>query len=336
MRIPVSGVLICCLFGLGCSKVEDLQPQSDFEKSTDSLPAIKFDLDSTGSKVVQFDSIAQGGNFSISLTGFKHCKLKIQNQGKTILVEAQGKNWKKDSSNYTICKNNHCRDGVIFLTNKQYYKDSVIIKPVDSCVILPFRHQHSENFGDQAFISDFLLPPGVNATINTVSVLNFYGYKYSDNLIYYEAKKVGATQKWGFDTISYTLNGSDGKCYKGKIGILIGDTCEASARDDNFIVTNGYREFLEDEFAANDKDCNGNISLAFTTRSTPAFATATVQNTASGFGSLDEGTVNQTSIKRLFKYTRTNPSATKDIFPYYFKNLNSGRVTKAWVYLQLN
>jgi len=336
MRILVSGVFMCCLFSSGCKKdVEDLQPQSDFEKSKDALPTFNFDLDSTGSKVLQFDSIAQGGNFNISLNGFKHCKLKIQNQGKTLLVEATGKNWKKDSSDYTICKNGTCRDGKIRITNQQYINPGEEPNPVDSCTYLSISSRYYEGLENQDdFISDNLFPVGITGTLNSISSLNYSATRYNDNTILYNTNTGSIPDKWGFDTIYYSIEGVNKRCYKGKIAITIGNTCEISAKDDYFTVTNGFRSFPEAELALNDSSCFPG-SLAFTTRSTKNFGPGgTVKNTDSG--SLDEGTENQTSIKREFKYTRTIPNATKDKFPYYLKNLITGRVTKAWVYLTLN
>ncbi len=335
MRILVSGVLMCCLFAVGCKKVEDLQPQSDFEKSKDTLPTFNFDLDSTGSKVLQFDSIAQGGNFNISLTGFKHCKLKIQNQGKTLLVEATGKNWKKDSSDYTICKNGTCRDGKIRITNRQYINPGEKPNPVDSCTYLSVSSRYYEGLENQDdFISDNLFPVGITGTLNSISSLNYSATRYNANTILYNTNTGSIPDKWGFDTIYYSIESVDKKCYKGKIAITIGDTCEISARDDYFLVDNGFRAFPEAELALNDTACQIG-PVAYTTRSTKDFGQGgTVKNTV--FGSLDENTESVTSSKRLFKYTKTFPSATKDNFPYYFKNLNSGRVTKAWVYLKFN
>ena len=333
MRIPVSGVLICCLFAMGCKKVEDLQPQSDFEKSTAELPTFNIFLDSTGSQVIQFDSIAQGGNFSVSLSGFKHCKLKIQNQGKTLLLEAQGKNWKGDTSRYIICKNNTCRDGSIFLTNKQYIVDTGGNGPVDKCVSLIFKSRNYDEINGGEIFVDSLFPAGFIGSIRNISSINYVASKFSDVLLLYKVyPDLINSKKWGWDTIRYDLTALDGKCYKVKIPYTIGDVCEASAKDDNLLVTNGFKLILEDELTLNDKNCAG-LAVPSTTRSGLDFGTKYVQLTQ--FGRLED-TLIVAGNKRGYRYYKTNPSAIKDKFPYYFRDLITNRVTKAWVYLLLN
>jgi len=138
-KVSIIIVLFQCLLIFSCYKVEDLQPKSDFEKSTGELPKFNLNLDTNNlMQIVRFDSIAQGGNFQLSFTPLKFGVIKITEGGKAVEFAMFKSNWKQDSSRYKICKNNVCREGNIIFKNKSFY----IKEPIDvdsSCAFLPLR-----------------------------------------------------------------------------------------------------------------------------------------------------------------------------------------------------
>ena len=338
IKTPMVGVLICCLFLLGCNKYEDLQPKSTFETSTDSLQNFDISLKKEGSTIIRFDSIAQGGTYKISFTPFEHCSLQLIEDGKAIEIKGPAYNWENDFSKYTICKNGNCRTGSIYIKNSDY--TNPIFDTIDSngCIILPLRKFYTF-FLTPTLLKNFF-PNGVEGRIDTFETKNYTIKRALNNtnpsytILEFYALPKPESQPWAWDTVSYKLSGTNGKCYSGKIEIIIGDTCKSLAKADSFTVSNGKIIVNQTELTANDFPCAQPAGLHITRSGTEEnfnYGNYKVRNTE--FGVLTDTLING---QQHYKYVRTKPSARKDKFVYYLKSFNPERVTKAWVYLKLN
>jgi len=331
---PLAGLLLLAAVGFGwpgCTTIENQRPNSDFENSTGNLPLFDIQLDSSGTKTIRFDSIAQGGNFAMTFTPLVSGKIKIVEAGKALNIQMDGRNWRKDSTEYTICKGTTCRNGKILLTNVQYKKPDttkipIIIPPVDtSCSKLTIRSLNV-NFETAGVIKN-LFPSNGKGRIDSLKSQTYDIFNQGDSAIIFNTQGVEVEQKWAWDTISYQLKASDRKCWIGKISIIIGDVCEPGAKDDVFNIPTGKALWNELDLIANDKGCSGLLGT-YLTRTSLDFDYG-------GFKIMEteNGILTDTLILGLqhYKYVKTKPLATSDKFTYYFKNLSTNRVTKALV-----
>lgn len=321
------------LSGMACTKIADQQPVSSFEKETGPLPWLTLSLDSNHlSQTIRFDSIAQGGNFSVQFTSLSHGKIRIVENGQSVQIQMNAGNWKADSSQYTICKSGVCRIGEIRLVNRSYKANDTIPNPLDtSCSELPLRSIYLAF--EAVFQVQNIFPFGGKGTIDSIKTQFYPAQNMGDSIIRYQAGGVVLDHKTAWDTIRYQLKATNRQCWTGKIAVVIGDTCEAHARNDVFHLSSGNALWPESQLTSNDQGCN-NLLGTFQTRSQyPDFDYGNYlqQNTRNGM-------LTDTLIggNQHYKYQRTNPSATEDGFYYYFKNLISGRVTKAWVRIRFD
>jgi hypothetical protein len=178
-----------------------------------------------------------------------------------------------------------------------------------------------------------LFPQGVSGTLDSVKSLFYGAFNQGDTCIRYYADLIPGQELWGWDTVTYKINGSNGRCYFGKIALVLGDPCWPVARQDVLYAAGGVGNWNNNLLVSNDKSCNQTIGL-FATFTTPPFNYAIPKTTQLQNGILTEVTINQT---KYYQYQRTNPTATKDRFVYYLKDYDSGnRVTKAWVNIIIN
>lgn len=318
--------------------IDDMQPTSKFEKSTDPLPAIKIDAKAGSSHVIAFDTIADGGLFSVKFTPFKHGKISILNNGKSVAIVLDTGNWEKDSSQYTISKNKVSRSGSLVFKNLDYKKPPIdtikppidTIKPIDtSCSALADK----KLFGD--FLTDItlqnLFPAGIFGKADSVVSSIYRTQINTQGQITYFSNPDLQVEKWAFDTIFYRLKAANKKCYTGRVLVTLGDTCEPHARLDTISVPGGRLLFSDTLLVKNDKGCNGLLG---------SYKTTTQQDFSSGqyfpekptrYGFLTDTGVNGT---QHYKYIRTNSAVSSDKFEYFFKNETTGRTTKAEVILK--
>jgi hypothetical protein len=310
---------------VACTRIEDQQPKGTFETDKGPLPAFSLQLDSTGSGLIRFDSIAQGGNFSVSFTPMAHARLRIIENGHALQIQALGGNWEKDSTRYIIVKNNVRREGNIVLRNRQFVPD-----PVNTdCILLPIRTFYLPFLGSVEIRN--LVPSGT-PTLDSIRV-DFWSFQNEgDSILTFLAAGGTNEQSWAWDTIRYQAHNNAGQCFKGKLAFVIGDTCEAHARNDLFTFPSGKSLFPETDLTQNDKGCN-NVLGPHQTRTATEFdyGNYKLMNTQNGI--LVDTLVNG---NQFYRYQRTNTSATEDGFIYYFKDLVSQRVTKAWVRIKFN
>jgi len=311
------------------NSVKDIQPKSDFESTTAPLPQFDLRINSGGSKVLRFDSIAQGGNFTINFTPMTFARLSPLLDGNGILLTLDTSNWKKDSTQYTITKNTVSRKGLIYIYNNLYKKDTVIIpEPVDTtCSELPDRTVPIRFFD---LISEIhsLFPDTFQGKVDSIST-NFYQASIINQgaTIRYLPDPSTQLQKWGFDTLWFKLKARNRKCFTGKLLIVIGDTCEPQARPDILTATNGQFLIPETVLTENDKSCSNMLGVYLTrTQEDFDYGNYKVMNTSNGL--LTDTLVNG---NQYYKYLKTKPGATEDGFDYYFKNMTTGRTTKAKV-----
>ena len=324
------------VWALSCTRITDdpTPSQIPFEEQTGPLPELVVAVDSVHlSQTVRFDSIAQGGNFSVQFTPLRFGKIKIVENGKAVQVQMDTGRWEKDSSQYTICKNSVCRAGWMRIKNSGYKP-----LPVDTtdtlqtgCITLATRTLYM-NFSFSLNIRN-LFPTGVKGTIDSLSADLYQVSKTNDSTLRYTTNPLSDPDEpnWAFDTIRYKATSLSGQCYKAKIAFILGNTCEPEARDDLFTLPTGNALWAESALTVNDTGCLGQLGnyqtrTPYTPLETWNYGNYKVLNTR--FGILTDTLVDNI---QHYKYQRTNSSATEDGFTYYFKNLVTGRATKAWV-----
>lgn len=339
-RLPIYIGFFLLAWVLSCTRISDPEPsQIPFEKQTGPLPLLSLSVDSVHlSQTIRFDTIAQGGNFSIQFTKLNFGKIKIVEDGKAVQIVMDTGRWEKDSSQYTICKNSVCRSGLMKIKNRSY-RPLVPIDTTDStdtiptgCITLATRTVYVPSFSSLIEIKR-LFPKGVTGTIlaDSLRADRYTVSKTSDSTLSYIANPIPDDQLWAWDTIRYQATSTLGQCYRAKIAINLRDSCEAHARDDFFLIPSGTEIWPETELTANDKSCTNQLPDRQTRTPYPAlsdweYGNYKVMDTQ--FGVLIDTLI---ADKQHYKYRRTNPSATEDGFTYYFKNKATNRVTKAWV-----
>jgi hypothetical protein len=266
--------LLFTIVFIGCKdEIKDLQPKSTFELSKDSLPPLSFALDSNNLNAkIRFEDIAQGGEFSVSFTPFTYGRIEIIEGGRAVQIAMQQSNWQKDSSIYTICKSGVCRSGVIKLINSSFIKP-LDPEPVDStsfpCFKIPVRTFYIPF--DASLKIENIFPQGIKSGIETFSVLHYTLSANADTTFQYFSGGVAHEQAWAWDTIYYTGKSEWNRCYEGKIALVLGDTCEPSARNDLINVpAGGSIIFSEQVLVANDRGCNNQLGN-FITRTDTEF-----------------------------------------------------------------
>jgi len=323
---------IVLLVVLACRKIDDVQPLSDFEKSKDDLPEFIIEMDSNNLvQTLSFNRIAQGGNFQLKFTPLLHGKIAIGGEGRTIEITMFKTNWKKDSSRYTILKNGVSREGDIVIENKSFRENPV--DPDTACRSF-VRSTYYLPFVSSVEIKN-LFTGSRKGIINSFKADFWTVSNIGDSVLRFESNGGVNDQDWAWDTVRYKGTGEDGKCYQSTIAFVIGDTCEAHAKNDVFSVPTGSTIWPEADLTANDKSCTGQLG-SYQTR-TPytdiqSWEYGNYKQLATKHGVLTDTLIGT----QHYKYVRTNPSATEDGFYYYFKNLSTNRVTKAWVRILFN
>lgn len=321
IRWSCSLLVLLGVFLAACTEVEDAQPKGKFETGTGPLPAFELRLDTNRlNGNVRFDSIAEGGNFTIRFTPLTFGSIRIVNEGKAVEIQMVKSNWKADSTQYTITKNGVSRTGEIKIRNKSFF----IPEPVDtSCIVMPIRTLYL-NF-DASLEIDGLFP-----TTGTVSqvMADFYTVAIATGgNLNYTASGGLHEQKWAWDTLRYNGETNTGRCVRGKIAIVLGDTCEPEAVEDEFLLPSGQALWPESALTANDRSCTGLLGN-YLTRTDTIFDYGNYKVMTTRAGILTDTLVNGT---QHYKYQRTSATIPEDEFFYYFKNNSSSRVTRAWV-----
>jgi hypothetical protein len=310
---------------VACTKVEDIQLKGKFETETGPLPQFELFLDSLEPKgSIRFDSIAEGGNFTLKFTPLQFGNIQIVEDGKAVEIQMQNSNWKADSTRYTLCKNGVCREGEIKIKNRFWKANDTILPPPDtSCILMPLRKYYLPFLGSITIKG--LFPQ--TGTLQSLKA-NFYTVvSTGDSSLTYTGSGGFPEQSWAWDTIRYTGQTQSGRCVKGTIALVLGDTCEAWARDDDFFLPGGAALWPETALTANDRSCGGTLGNHLTRTDTLFdYGNYKVMNTRAGI--LTDTLVGGS---QYYRYQRTQSGIPEDGFYYYFKNNTSGRVTKAWV-----
>lgn len=314
--------LAAIVWSLSCAKITETGPSVvPFEKQTGPLPELNIAVDSIqNAKTIRFDSIAQGGNFSIQFTPLTFGKIRIVELGRAIQVQMDTGNWQRDSSQYTICKNSVCRSGFMKIRNLGY-------KPIipSGCIMLPIRTVYAP-FSTSLPIKN-LFPSGVKGTIDSLKTDRYAVNQTGDSVLQFIAIPIPETEKWAWDTIWYRATSISGQCYRAKIAVIIGDTNEAHARNDFLSLPSGNALWNQTVLTENDRGSNGLLG-SYITRTDTSFDYGNYKVMSTPNGILTDTLVGG---QQHYKYQRTNASAIDDRFIYYFKNLTTGRTTKAWV-----
>lgn len=330
-------ILVLLFLTLAACKpeVEDLQPKSGFETGTGPLPEYRFEVLPGGSTIVRFDSIAEGGNFTVSFTPLAHGRIRALPGVQGLEIALDTGNWHKDSTNYTISKNAVQRKGWLYFVNKNYVPDTTDDpdpEPVDTaCSALPNRFIYLD-FNTNTLVGS-LFPDTFRGRVDSVRAwLYAASISLSQDRIQYLANPATQEQMWAFDTVYYKLKALNRKCFTGKLIMVIGDTCEPQARPDVVqIPVSGTLTFPETLLTQNDRGCNGQTG-SYITRTQMDFDYGNYKIMPTTHGILVDTLIGG---NQHYKYTRANPTAREDGFYYYFRNNSSGRTSMAWVRLRL-
>jgi len=311
-----------------CTQIENQQPLSSFEKESGDLPAFNIQLDSTRlGQTIRFDSIAQGGNFSLAFTPLTSGKIKIIDNGLAVEIKMPKTNWKTDCTEYTICKNSVCRKGKIVLKNGSFRPE--VVDTNSDCLSLLVRTFYLPFLGSVEVKNLF---PGMLGLIDSLKTDHYSFQKQGDSLVVFVAAGNNQPEDWAWDTLRYRAS-SNSNCYLGKVAFIIGDTCEAHARSDVFNLPTGNALWADSDWTNNDQGCNTLLGSYQTRIQYPDFDYGNFVKTITKAGILTDTLIGG---NQHHKYQRMNPSAIEDGFYYYFKNLSSNRVTKAWIRITFN
>lgn len=321
--IQFLGWIVLCL--AGCTQVDDQRPGDPFEQNTGPLPALSFVTDSTGVQAISFDSVASGGKYSLEIVPMAFHTIAVAADGKSVLLTPTSSRWHKDSTRYTICKNTRCREGKIVLVNRNFGTTPVDTHSQTNCTILPVTTYFVPFFGSVE-VRNFL-PAGATIIPDSIQTDFHQVQNEGDSILTYIAAGGATSVGWAWDTIRFSAQAT-GQCYRGKIALVLGDTSEPQARDDRFSVPSGSASWPETALTQNDKGLSGTLGN-YQTRTAMDFNYSNRVMYTSG-GTLTDTLVNG---QRLYLYTRTAANALHDQFTYYFKNLTSGRITKATVWI---
>jgi len=337
-RSPFPAILIgmSLLASMACTKINETRPDLPVDSSRASFPNLELSVAGLDSTIINLAPIVPTNEpFTLAISAFTFGSITLIDNNKFLYKSFTNK-WRKDTAHYDVCRKNVCRRGFIEIVNR-----SPVLEPdtVDSTIVV-----------DTSFI--MLAPTGsvyINyvgfkeiavVPSNLVAKIKSYQHNYfkaiitnSDSLkiTYTAAGGNGSTIPLiGFDDLYYNLKGSDGKMYKGKVELILGDTNAAQARPDSFVVSGNNITFNQTQITTNDEP-QFSFDIYKIRLQIQSYGDEIQINTPNG--TLSEALVNG---EQVFTYTKTNTTATSDVIPYYLLAASNNRLTRAWIKLKFN
>jgi len=330
-----------------CSSFEEGKPIIPDDTTTVSLPFLKLAVADTGSGIIKLDSIIAADEvYTLTFGVLKFGRIVLENAGRTVRYVSSAKGWKIDSTDYEICRKGRCRKGIFRVTNVNFKVDSVV-NPEDS-VIVPedtIINPGDTNASQLPNLGPVYVESFGSADVS-VSQLGFNGKfisikhsYYTTNIqgadsssILYFAGGGGTVGNFGFDDVFYTIKTTGGEIKKGKIEFIIGDTCEAQARNNSFTLTGNSSQWQASVWFENDKPCSFTENQFKLRLKLNPYGLPYSMATEAGIVTDAVSIGNQ----QYFKYKRTNTSGNTDTFFYYLQAGSNNRISRARILLKFN
>ena len=294
------------------------------------LPSIILLTDTSGTATLNLDSLAGGRAFTITFGTFQHGRIEVASGTLRYTTTDTSRRWPADSSIYSFCQANQCRDGQIKVRNIRYKKDSTLVEPKpDTCALIPLRRFQVEEAATVRISLGFsATDTGTLVVSNVAYTLRQIGSR-SSTLFEYIAS--GGQQNYysGFDEI--TFSGTvEGRRVCGTVEVVIGDSCQPRARPD--VITrapSGATTILPATLLSNDLGCMGE-QASYSLRLSPRLYTGTLQ-VSTRLGTITDTTIG--SSQALVYRRNAATSAGADVFYYYIQNRSTDLVTRTTVSL---
>lgn len=308
-----------------CTRVKESEPVLPVDTTKAPLPVLSLGVKEDSSATIDLSSILpQNEPYTLQFGTLLHGEIVMQAGGKSLQYKSKSTGWKSDSTTYQFCRKGICRTGFLKVINLDF-KDSVMVS--DTTLIPdvgPFY------MGYLSSLEETLVPAGVNGKIISLTHLYYTANIQtpdSTKILYYSAGG-GTAGTFGFDDVTYLIKAENGDVYKGRFGIIIGDTCEAQARNDTYQVTGNSMTWLASTWFQNDEPCfstEENYQIRISPDTYTDYLKLPTPN-----GEITD-TI-EAGVQKL-KYRRTNLSATGDTFWYYVKAGFNNRITRARIQL---
>jgi len=328
-KMKITGQLLLLtaigLFGmLGCTKIEQTLPKLPADTSTAALPKLELKVEGTDSTVLDFSSIiAADEPFSLSFTPFQHGRIVVR-AGNIVRYISNKEPWTADSGYYNYCQRG-CRRGFILIRNSKVFIDSIVI-PQKNLGPFYLTYFQSKDFN--------LIPTGRTGKITSI-VHNYFTVNIvapdSVKLLYVANGGVQGPYLMGFDDLYYRIKTIGDTVLKGKISFVLGDTCDAQARPDSFLVSGNQAQWSAGQWVLNDEPCFAPLeNFKIRIQVNPYGESLNIQT--------QDGVLVDTLVngQQVLKFTRTNLAANQVIFPYYLLSNSNNRLTRAWIKLKFN
>jgi len=322
---PGCKILVLWLALASCTEIEQIIPSAPIDTTSTELPFISASVLGIDSVEVDLSpSIVANEPFSVSFSSFQHGRMVLR-EGKKFRYISLTERWVADSGFYDICQTGNCKRGKIKVRNNRIFTDSVVISlPELSPYYIPY-------LGSQEV---YLIPPGRSGKVISLSHNAFTASVIgpdSTRMVYFAASGISNPFLLGFDDVTFQIKTIGDTILKGSFKVILGDTCEAQARDNAFMLTGSNAEWNTMDWAANDEPCFAPLE-DFKIKIHPSVYSNYIKvNTP-------QGILTDTLIggEQKLLYKRTNPAATEDVFPYYLLANSTNRLSRAWIRIKFN
>jgi hypothetical protein len=309
-----------------CTRYEENEPVNPLDKESGPIPALRLTVRNNEPVQIPLDSLIShsegiGVSFSSPLYGY----LDPSEDRKFLTYKPfpDAGNWLVDSVEYQVCRKSGCRKGKLYFVNAEYDPTP----PVADTLQLPDAGPFYLGYFSSLEVPVF--PSTLAARIQTIRH-RYYTCSVqgpdSTHILYFAGG--GSTQgTFGFDEVSFLGKTPEGQWVKGRVSFILGDTCEAQARDDAFLVLAESITWLPSQWLTNDGPCFGSLE-GHSLRLHPE--NAAVRKVATNNGIVTDTLING---ERRFRYQKTNPAAASDAFWYYLEAGPNQRLTRARIRL---
>jgi hypothetical protein len=320
-------LIVLGLFSLmACTEIEQPLPKPPADTSSAPLPSLALSVEGADSALLDFSPIiAANEPFTLSFSAFQHGRIVLRTGNVVRYISSNDERWAADSGYYDYCQRGNCRRGQIRIVNRQVYSDSVIVALPH---LGPFylAYLSSQDFN--------LIPTGRTGKITSIAHSYFTANIVAPDsvkLLYFAASGVQGPYLMGFDDVQYRIKTIGDTIFTGTLSLVLGDTCEAQARPDSFLVSGNQSQWSAAQWAVNDEPCFAPLDdYKIRIRVAPYGEYLRIPTTN---GILVDTVIND---QQVLKYTRTSQAATQDSFPYYLLSNATNRLSRAWVKLKFN
>lgn len=309
-----------------CTEIQQPLPKAPVDTTSAPLPQVSVTVSGQDSADLDFSGIIKANEpFSLSFGAFQHGKVVLRAGNVVRYISTEGR-WKADSGYYDYCQKGNCRRGKIKVGNNNHTTTDTIWVQMPN--LGPF---YATYLGS---VEVNLIPPGRTGKIISMTHSFFTAQIVAPDsvkVLYFAGGGGSSPFSMGFDDIRYQVRTANDTIFYGTVPLVLGDTCEAQARDDAYTVLNGQRTFLPEEWAVNDEPCFAPLEN-YRVMVKPESYTGSLRI------STPNGTLSDTLIgaEQRLVYRRQNQTATQDTFLYYLLDMNTNRLSRAYIRLTFN